>query len=257
MYNPCTFGYSACSLTALLIAHKMTFVVDLAKLRTLLRVVRPWHVGFALGACLLLGVVLIVAGLLLLPEGKEASGQPVTSPALPQLTTPQEPAITTATPPSGQFSFPPLPTAQSAKPKPPAIPHLSLMEVLGNLTYLPHTKEFACTSGPTEGPETFWTCWSPGDGSAITRIVTVLGNDPGSISSVTATARGLDDQEAAEFFSYVGGLCLPDNDPTNLEAWVDQNISSGGSLFAKSADLTLYGTKQERTLEIVAPGLTL
>jgi hypothetical protein len=71
---------------------------------------------------------------------------------------------------------------------------------------------------------------------------------PGSISSVSATARGLDDQEAAEFFAYIGDLCLPGNDPANPEAWVDQNISSGGSMFAESADLTLYGTEEERIL---------
>ena len=86
-------------------------------------------------------------------------------------------------------------------------------------------------------------------------MVTVLGDDPRNISSVTATARGLDDQEAAEFFAYISDLCLPANDPANPEAWVDQNISSGGSMFARSADLTLYGTKEERTLEIVATGL--
>ena len=129
------------------------------------------------------------------------------------------------------------------------------MEVLGNLKYLPHTQEFACTSGPTEGPETFWTCWSPGSGSPITRVVTVLGDDPGSISLVTATARGLEDREAAEFFGYVSDLCLADNDPANPQAWVDQNISSGATMFTRSADLTLYGTKEERTLEIVATGL--
>jgi hypothetical protein len=130
------------------------------------------------------------------------------------------------------------------------------MVVLGNLKYSPHTQEFACTSGPTEGPETFWTCWSPGNGSPITRVVTVLGDDPGSISSVTVTARGLDDREAAAFFLYVLDLCLADNDPTNPKAWVYQDISSGGIMFARSADLTLYGTKEERTLEIVAPGLS-
>ena len=96
----------------------------------------------------------------------------------------------------------------------------------------------------------------PRNGSSITRVVTVLGDDPGSISSVTATAHRLDDREAAEFFAFVSDLCLADNDLANPEAWVDQDISSGGSLFARSAHLTLYGTKEDRTLEIVAPDLS-
>ena len=204
-------------------------------------------------------VVLLVAGFSLLQDTQEASGQPATLPAPAELPVPPEPATATATAPLEEFSFPPLPTAtaQSEEPSPPAIPHQSLMDVLGNLKYSPHTQEFACTSGPTEGPETFWTCWSPGDGSPITRVVTVLGNDPRSISSVTVTARGLDDREAAAFFLYVLDMCLAGNDPTNSEAWVHQDISSGGIMFARSADLSLYGTKEERTLEIVASGLTL
>ena len=230
--------------------------MDLAKLRAFSRAVKPWHVGFACGVLLLFAVVLLVAGFSLLLEEQEASGQPTTPPAA-QLPVPQEPATTTAPVPAEEFSFPSFPTAttQPEEARPPAIPDLTLMEVLGNLKYLPHTEEFACTSGPTEGPETFWTCWSPGDGSPITRVVTVLGEDPGSISSVTATARGLDDQEAAAFFLYLLDLCLADNDPTNAEAWVYQDISSGGIMFARSADLSLYGTKEERTLEIASPGL--
>ena len=239
-------------MTDLPATHKMALVVDLA--RAILRAVRPWHVGFACGVVLLLAAVMLVAGFWLLAEGKEATGQPASPPEPPQPTVPQSPA----TVPAEDFSFAPFPTAtaQLEEPRPPAIPDLSLMDVLGNLKYLPRTEEFACTSGPTEGPETFWTCWSPGDGSPITRVVTVLGDDPGSISSVTATAHRLDDREAAVFFAFVSDLCLADNDPVNPEAWVDQNISSGGSLFARSADLTLYGTKEERTLEIVASSLS-
>ena len=43
--------------------------------------------------------------------------------------------------------------------------------------------------------------------------------------------------------------------PANPGAWLDQNLSSEGSLFARGADLTLYGTKKERTLQIFAPAL--
>jgi hypothetical protein len=55
----------------------------------------------------------------------------------------------------------------------------------------------------------------------------------------------------------VGDLCLAENNPANPGAWLDQNLSSERSLFARGADLTLYGTKRERTLQIFAPGLSL
>ena len=201
-------------------------------------------------------LVVLVAGFSLLQEEQEASGQLATLPAPAEIPLPREPATATATLTAPAEDLPlasrdeePLPEQIS-----PTIPTLSLMDVLGNLKYLPHTEEFACTSGPTEGPETFWTCWSPGSGSPVTRVVTVLGDDPGSISSVTVTASGLDEEEAAAFFVYVLDLCLAGNDPTNTRAWVRQDISSGGIMFARSADLSLYGTKEERTLEIVAPG---
>ena len=131
------------------------------------------------------------------------------------------------------------------------------MYVLSNLKHLPSTKEFACTSGPTEGPEIVWACWSPGDCSPMTRVVTVLGDDPGSLRSVTAMTHRLDDWEAAEFFAFVSDLCLADNDPANPQTWIDQNISYGGSQLARSADLTLNGTKEDRTLEIAATGLAM
>ena len=58
--------------------------------------------------------------------------------------------------------------------------------------------------------------------------VTLLGENPLTISSVEATASGL--SEAARFFAYVGELAFVEAGPLNAEAWLRQNLPSGGSL---------------------------
>lgn len=50
------------------------------------------------------------------------------------------------------------------------------------------------------------------------------------------------------------GLCLQETDPLNPEAWVKQNVVPGGQVFAEGTELSFYGTKEERTLEVVAMG---
>jgi hypothetical protein len=35
---------------------------------------------------------------------------------------------------------------------------------------------------------------------------------------------------------------------------VGQNVGSGGQVFAEGAELSIYGTKEERTLQVVATG---
>jgi hypothetical protein len=52
----------------------------------------------------------------------------------------------------------------------------------------------------------------------------------------------------------VASLCLQESDPLNPEAWVEQNLGSGGQVFVEGAELSIYGTKEERTLQVVATG---
>jgi hypothetical protein len=81
----------------------------------------------------------------------------------------------------------------------------------------------------------------------------VVGDDPRSVLSVEATVRGASEEGAAEFFTYVAGLCLQDADPLNPEAWVNANVASGEArqVFAGGAEFTVYGTKEERTMQVV------
>ena len=78
--------------------------------------------------------------------------------------------------------------------------------------------------------------------------VTLLGENPLTISSVEATASGL--SEAARFFAYVGELAFVEAGPLNAEAWLRQNLPSGGSL-SGGAELDLYGTEEEHAFVII------
>ena len=77
-------------------------------------------------------------------------------------------------------------------------------------------------------------------------------DDPLTIFSVEATARGASEEEAASFFANVGALCLDETDPLNPEAWVRENLPTGGQIFAEGAELSVYGTREARTLQVVA-----
>lgn len=84
----------------------------------------------------------------------------------------------------------------------------------------------------------------------------MVGDDPRTIRSVTASAYNApDDAGAAEFLGYVAGLALEDTDPINAEVWVKGNVLSGGDYLAEGASLRLYGYEGARVLEVVANGL--
>ena len=119
--------------------------------------------------------------------------------------------------------------------------------------------------GPVPGREpgsNLWACSVPSRGGAITHDVTVAGDDPRTVLWVRATVRGATEEEeeeeeaaAAEFFGYVGSLCLGQtDDPLDSEAWARANVASGGQVFAQGAQFSVYGTKEERVLQVVATG---
>jgi hypothetical protein len=65
--------------------------------------------------------------------------------------------------------------------------------------------------------------------------------------------RGATEEEVSEFFAYVAELCLRETvDSLNPDAWVDANVASGGQVFAGGAEFTIYGTQEERTLQVEA-----
>ena len=138
---------------------------------------------------------------------------------------------------------------------PAAIPDLSVMDVIGNLKYFATDVDFRC-KGPTvtEGDNILWSCAANTRGGRGSYDVTVVGDDPLTIFSVTATVHGVSEETAASFFSYVADLCLQDTDPLNPEAWMQENVPTGGQTATRGTALSVYGTKEVRTLEVVAIG---
>ena len=136
-----------------------------------------------------------------------------------------------------------------------SIPDLSVMDVIGNLKYFAADVPFSCT-GPTaaEGDKILWSCAASARSERGSYEVTVVGDDPLTIFSVTATVHGVSQETAASFFSYVAGLCLRDTDPLNPEAWMQENVPTGGQTATGGKALSVYGAKEVRTLEVVAIG---
>jgi hypothetical protein len=146
-------------------------------------------------------------------------------------------------------------SASALADNPASIPGLSVMDVIGNLKYFATDVHFRCT-GPTaaEGNNILWSCAANARGERGSYDVTVVGDDPLTIFSVTATVHGVSEETAASFFSYVAGLCLPDTDPLNPEAWMQENVPTGGQTATGGTALSVYGTQEVRTLEVVAIG---
>ena len=136
---------------------------------------------------------------------------------------------------------------------PTAIPDLSVMDVIGNLKYFATDVDFRC-KGPTvtEGDNILWSCAANARGESGSYDVALVGDGPLTIFSVTATAHGVSEETAASFFSYVAGLCLRDTDPLNPEAWMQENVPTGGQTATRGTVLWVYGTKEVRTIEVVA-----
>ncbi len=132
------------------------------------------------------------------------------------------------------------------------IPGLSEMDVIGYLTHPPGTN-FRCV-GPTtdQGLDKRVCTSSLGEGSPVYEV-TILEDGPLRVVGVQATARNTSDEEASDFLAYVAGLSLKDAAPSlDARSWVDRTIESGGQYFADGAEVRLYGTPGDRTLEIVA-----
>ena len=76
--------------------------------------------------------------------------------------------------------------------------------------------------------------------------------DPSIVLSVQASAHSASDEKAAEVLGRVAELSLKNAARIDARSWAGRNIESGGQYFANGAEARLYGTKGDRTLEIVA-----
>ena len=207
-------------------------------------------------------LILFIAVAWIVGDEREAVGQPT-----PATTTPSS-APSSASPSAFAddlegFSdlFPGASASASAiagTDEPEGIPDLGVMDVVGNLKNYPTRSGFACV-GPVPGDgddAALWSCSAEAEGGGGGSYdVVLVGDDPLAVLSVQATAHGASDEEAARFFGYVAALCLRNSDPLNPEAWVSQNVPAGGQTFADGAEISIYGTDEERTLQVVATDL--
>jgi hypothetical protein len=146
-------------------------------------------------------------------------------------------------------------SARAQADNPAGIPDLSVMDVIGNLRFFATDVPFRC-KGPTvtEGDNILWSCAANTRGRRGSYDVSLVGDGPLTIFSVTATVHRVSEERAVSFFSYVADLCLRDTDPLNPEAWMQENFPTGGKTATGGTVLSVYGTKEVRTLEVVAIG---
>jgi hypothetical protein len=87
--------------------------------------------------------------------------------------------------------------------------------------------------------------------------VEVVGDDPLTVFSVTAAARGLPERDAEAFFGYVLDLCLEEEAALDPEAWASGNVPSGGQTFSDGVEVSVYGSEKARAMSVVSTDATL
>src|SRR5829696_4866535 len=128
------------------------------------------------------------------PPSQQATGQELT---MQEVTAPTDSLPLTVEVPEQTQEVPSEPVSEG-------IPGASVMDVIGNLRHFPMEGRFVCDGPqPTDGRESIWVCWAPVGESPSTYEVSVVGEDPLTVFSVVATVRGVSDEQAAAFFSYV------------------------------------------------------
>ena len=96
------------------------------------------------------------------------------------------------------------------------VPGLAVMDVLGFLDGAPPGRTaFDCSGTVPDGGLLTWRCTFRGGPAAYE--VRMVGDDPRTILSVTATAYDAPDDAAAEFLGYVARLAVEETDPINAE----------------------------------------
>jgi hypothetical protein len=217
---------------------------------TLLSALSPkarWAAGGAFLFLVLLGVSWAALG------GEEAAGQDR------QATTASPPA----TSPGAASPAPALDELESlleeasasaaAEEEADGIPGLGAVEVTGNLEHAVADGTFPCDGPSPDGGLVLWSCAHPSGGYAVE----VVGDDPLTVFSVTATARGLPERDAEAFFAYVLGLCLEEEAALDPEAWASGNVPSGGQTFSGGAEVSVYGSEKARAMSVVSTDATL
>ena len=133
------------------------------------------------------------------------------------------------------------------------IPGLGAVEVTGNLEHAVADGVFPCDGPSPDGDLVLWSCAHPSGGYAAE----VVGDDPLTVFSVTAVARGLPERDAEAFFGYVLDLCLEDDAALDPEAWASGSVPSGGQTFSDGVEVSVYGSEKARAMSVVSTDATL
>ena len=220
----------------------------------------PPKTRLAVGAAALVLLLLLGAAWVAL-RGEEAAGQG--RQATDQATTASPPASSpSAASPSASLdpAFDELESilddasaSAAAEAENDGIPGLGAVEVTGNLEHAVADGVFPCDGPSPDGDLVLWSCAHPSGGYAAE----VVGDDPLTVFSVTATARGLPERDAEAFFAYVLALCLEDEAALDPEAWVSGSVPSGGQTFSDGVEVSVYGSDKARAMSVVSPEATL
>jgi len=221
---------------------------------TLLSALSP-KARWAAGGAFLLLVLLGVSWATL--RGEEAAGQSR------QTTTASPPAPPSAASPTAGSPAPALDGLESlfgdasanaaAEEETDGIPSLGAVEVTGNLEHTVADETFPCDGPSPDGDLVLWSCAHPSGGYAVE----VVGDDPLTVFSVTATARGLPERDTEAFFGYVLDLCLEEEAALDPEAWASGNVPSGGQRFSDGVEVSVYGSEKARAMSVVSTDATL
>jgi len=133
------------------------------------------------------------------------------------------------------------------------IPGLGAVEVTGNLEHAVADGTFPCDGPSPDGGLVLWSCAHPSGGYAVK----VVGDDPLTVFSVTATARDLPERDAEAFFGYVLDLCLEDEAALDPVAWAAGNVPSGGQTFSDGVEVSVYGSEKARAMSVISTDATL
>ena len=133
------------------------------------------------------------------------------------------------------------------------IPGLGAVEVTGNLEHAVADGVFPCDGPSPDGDLVLWSCAHPSGGYAAE----VVGDDPLTVFSVTAVARGLPERDAEAFFGYVLALCLEDDAALDAQAWASGSVPSGGQTFSDGVEVSVYGSEKARAMSVVSTDATL
>ena len=180
------------------------------------------------------------------------AAQEATSPASPSPASPSA-----ASPPAALDELESLldeaSASATAEEETDGIPGLGAVEVTGNLEHTVADGTFPCDGPSPDGDLVLWSCAHPSGGYAVE----VVGDDPLTVLSVTATASGLPERDAEAFFAYVLALCLEEEAALDAEAWASGSVPSGGQTFSDGVEVSVYGSDKARAMSVVSTDATL